>query len=121
MTLAVDYVQAMRVRSRMKKTLDELYAKYDALIAPARGTVSYPIARDFSESYANFRGAGPSVIAAGNVVGQPAIAIPNGFGPDNLPTSIQFTGKVWSEARLLSIAAAYQQATDWHRRRPNLR
>jgi aspartyl-tRNA(Asn)/glutamyl-tRNA(Gln) amidotransferase subunit A len=67
----------------------------------------------------NFRG-GPPIIPAGNLVGQPALSVVNGFGPNNLPTGIQFTGKVWSEARLLSIAHAYQQATDWHRRRPNL-
>jgi aspartyl-tRNA(Asn)/glutamyl-tRNA(Gln) amidotransferase subunit A len=119
MTLAVDYLQALRVRSRMKKTMAELYARYDALIAPSRTTVSYPIDRNFSQSYLNFRG-GPPIIPAGNVVGQPALSIPNGFGPNNLPTGIQFTGNVWTEARLLSIAHAYQQATDWHRRRPNL-
>jgi aspartyl-tRNA(Asn)/glutamyl-tRNA(Gln) amidotransferase subunit A len=119
MTMAVDYLQALRVRTRMKKTMEELYGKYDALIAPARTTVSYPINRDFSQSYLNWRG-GPPIIPAGNVVGQPALAIPNGFGPNNLPTGIQFTGKVWSEARLLSIAHQYQQATDWHRRRPRL-
>jgi hypothetical protein len=33
----------------------------------------------------------------------------------------EFTGKIWSETRLLTIAHAYQQATDWHRRRPNLK
>jgi aspartyl-tRNA(Asn)/glutamyl-tRNA(Gln) amidotransferase subunit A len=120
MTMAVDYLQAMRVRTRMKKTMDELYAKYDALIAPARTTVSYPINRDFNEVYLTYRG-GPPIIPAGNVVGQPALAIPNGFGPNGLPTGIQFTGRIWSEARLLSIAHAYQQATDWHRRRPNLK
>jgi len=119
MTLAVDYLQALRVRSQMKRTMEDLYAKYDALIAPARGTVAYPIDRNFSQSYINFRG-GPPIIPAGNVVGQPAISIPNGFGPNGLPTGIQFTGKVWSEARLLSLAHAYQQATDWHRRRPKL-
>lgn len=119
MTLAVDYLQALRTRSHMKKTMAELYARYDALIAPARTTVSYPIARNFSESYPNFRG-GPPIIPAGNVVGQPALAIPNGFGPNGLPTAIQFTGRVWSEARLLSIAHAFQQATDWHRRRPKV-
>jgi aspartyl-tRNA(Asn)/glutamyl-tRNA(Gln) amidotransferase subunit A len=119
MTLAVDYLQALRVRSRMKKTMEDLFAKYDTLIAPSRTTVSYPIDRNFSESYRNFRG-GPPIIPAGNVVGQPALSIPNGFGPNNLPTGIQFTGKVWSEARLLSIAHAYQQATDWHKRRPKL-
>lgn len=120
MTMAVDYLQALRVRSRMKKTMEELYGKYDALIAPARSTVSYPIDRNFDAVYPNWRG-GPPIIPAGNVVGQPAISVPNGFGPNNLPTGIQFTGKIWSEARLLSIAAAYQQATDWHRRRPPLK
>ncbi len=120
MTLAVDYLQAMRVRTRMKKALDEAYAKYDALIAPARTTVAYPINRDFSESYPKFRG-GPPIIPAGNIAGQPAISIPNGFGPNNLPTGIQFTGKVWSEATLLSIAHEYQRVTDWHRRRPPMK
>jgi aspartyl-tRNA(Asn)/glutamyl-tRNA(Gln) amidotransferase subunit A len=119
MTLAADYLQALRVRTQMKKTMDELYAKYVGLIARARTTVSYPIARNFNEVYGAFRG-GPPIIPAGNVVGQPAIAIPNGFGPNGLPTGIQFTGRVWSEARLLSIADAYQRATDWHGRRPKL-
>lgn len=120
MTLAVDYLQALRIRSRMKKTMETLYAKFDALIAPARTTVSYPINRPFSELYGNWRG-GPPIIPAGNVVGQPAISVPNGFGPHGLPTGIQFTGKIWTEARLLSLAAAYQQASDWHRRRPEVK
>ncbi|MSQ94014.1 MAG: amidase [Gemmataceae bacterium] len=119
MAMAVDYLQAMRVRTQMKKTMEELYAKYDALIAPARTTVAYPLDRNFNTAYPNLRG-GPPIIPAGNAVGQPALSIPNGFGPNNLPTGIQFTGKIWSEARLLSIAHAYQQASDWHRRRPKL-
>jgi aspartyl-tRNA(Asn)/glutamyl-tRNA(Gln) amidotransferase subunit A len=117
MTMAVDYLQALRVRSQMKKTLETLYARYDALIAPARPTVAYPIAEDFRKAYPNVQG-GPPIIPAGNVVGQPALSVPNGFGPNNLPTGIQFTGKIWSEARLLSIAKAYQEVTDFHRRRP---
>jgi aspartyl-tRNA(Asn)/glutamyl-tRNA(Gln) amidotransferase subunit A len=60
------------------------------------------------------------VIPAGNVVGQPALSVPNGFGPDQLPTGIQFTGRVWSEGRLIALAHAYQQATDWHKKRPPL-
>ena len=119
MTLAVDYLQALRVRTRMKKVMDQLYAKFDALIAPARTTVAFPIARDFHLAFPGIR-LGPPIIQAGNVVGQPAISIPNGFGAHGLPTGIQFTGRIWSEPRLLSLAAAYQNATDWHRRRPKL-
>jgi len=118
--LAVDYLQAMRVRTPMKRALDDVYARFDAIVAPSRGTVSYPIATDFDKAYPNF-GGGPPLIPAGNIVGQPALSIPNGFGIHSLPTGIQFTGRVWSEARLLTIAHAYQQATDWHTRRPVLR
>jgi aspartyl-tRNA(Asn)/glutamyl-tRNA(Gln) amidotransferase subunit A len=115
--LAVDYIDAMRTRKRIRRELDTLYARFDALVAPSRATVSYPIAEDFARSHRGF-GGGPSIVPAGNLAGQPAISVPNGFGPNNLPTGIQFTGRAWGEARLLTLAHAYQQATDWHRRRP---
>jgi aspartyl-tRNA(Asn)/glutamyl-tRNA(Gln) amidotransferase subunit A len=117
--LAVDYLHAMRLRPTMKRALGEVCSRYDALVAPSRGTVSYPIDRDFDKAYPRV-GSGPPVIPAGNLAGQPALSVPNGFGENQLPTGIQFTGRVWSEARLLAIAHAYQQATDWHKKRPPL-
>src|SRR5262249_10666504 len=63
MVPAVDYLQAMRIRGPMKKAMDELYSKYDALVAPSRATVAYPIGVDFSKAYTNVRG-GPPVIPA---------------------------------------------------------
>jgi aspartyl-tRNA(Asn)/glutamyl-tRNA(Gln) amidotransferase subunit A len=117
MVLAVDYLQALRARGVMKRTLDELYAKYDALLAPSRGTVAYPIGVDFDKAYPGV-GSGPPIIQAGNVTGQPALSIPNGFGAKELPTGFQLTGRVWSEARLIAIAHAYQQTTTWHKKRP---
>jgi aspartyl-tRNA(Asn)/glutamyl-tRNA(Gln) amidotransferase subunit A len=119
MILAVDYLQAMRLRGPMKRAMDQLYAKYDALIAPAWSTVAFPIGKDFDKAYPEFS-SGPPIIEAGNAVGQPAISLPNGFGQNNLPTGIQFTGRVWSEGRLLAIANAYQRETDWHKKRPPL-
>jgi aspartyl-tRNA(Asn)/glutamyl-tRNA(Gln) amidotransferase subunit A len=119
MVLAVDYLQAMRIRGVMKRAMDAVCAKYDALVAPSRSTVSYPLDADFDKSYPGFFG-GPPVIQAGNAVGQPALSVPNGFGQKELPTGIQLTGRVWGEGRLLQLAHAYQQATDWHRKRPPL-
>jgi aspartyl-tRNA(Asn)/glutamyl-tRNA(Gln) amidotransferase subunit A len=119
MVLAVDYLQAMRLRGPMKKAMDDLHSRFDALVAPSRGTVSPPIDKDFDKAYPGF-GGGPPVIPAGNAVGQPAISVPNGFGPNDLPTGIQFTGRAWSEARLLTLAAAYQRATEWHKKRPKV-
>ncbi|MGE5127220.1 MAG: amidase, partial [Betaproteobacteria bacterium] len=60
-------------------------------------------------------------IPAGNLAGLPAIALPNGFGKDGLPSSLQLIGRALSEARLVAIAAAYQRLTDWHRQRPPVR
>ena len=109
----------MRVRGVMKRALDELYAKYDALVAPSRSTVSYPVDTDFSRTYPGSFG-GPPLIPAGNAVGQPALSVPNGFGAKGLPTGLQFTGRVWGEGRLIQVARAYQEATDWHKKRPPL-
>jgi aspartyl-tRNA(Asn)/glutamyl-tRNA(Gln) amidotransferase subunit A len=117
MVLAVDYLQAMRLRVPMRKALDALTAKFDALVAPSRQTVSYPIGPDFDKAYPGI-GGGPAVIPAGNLVGQPALSVPNGFGEKGLPTGIQFTGRTFSEETLVEIAARYQALTEWHRKRP---
>jgi aspartyl-tRNA(Asn)/glutamyl-tRNA(Gln) amidotransferase subunit A len=116
--LAVDYLQAMRVRGLMKKAMDELYAKYDALVAPSRGTVASPINLDFDKAYPDVYGSAAPLIPAGNLVGQPALSVPNGFGFKGLPTGIQFTGRVWEEGKLIALAHAYQQQTEFHKKRP---
>jgi Asp-tRNA(Asn)/Glu-tRNA(Gln) amidotransferase A subunit family amidase len=46
--------------------------------------------------------------------------MPNGFGPNGLPTSVALLGTAWSEAALASLGARYQRATDFHRKRPPL-
>ncbi len=117
MVLAVDYLQALRLRAPMKRALDALYAKFDALVSPSRATVSYPIGPDFDKVYPGISG-GPPVIAAGNLVGQPALSVPNGFGENGLPTAFQFTGRAFSDETLVALGSAVQARTEWHRRRP---
>ncbi|MBI4850346.1 MAG: amidase [Acidobacteria bacterium] len=117
--LAVDYIQALRLREPMKRAMDGLYSKYDALVSPSFPCVSYPADKPFDQVYKDI-GFGAPVIEAGNAVGQPAISVPNGFGENNLPTGIQFTGKAWSELTLIEIASQYQKITDWHKKHPNL-
>jgi aspartyl-tRNA(Asn)/glutamyl-tRNA(Gln) amidotransferase subunit A len=119
MVLAVDYLQALRLRGAMKRALDALYAPFDALVAPSLPTVSTPVSKDFRDAYPGF-GGGPPIIQAGNAVGQPALSVPDGFGLHGLPTGIQFTGRAGSEARLIALADSYQRATDWHKKRPPL-
>lgn len=115
---AVDYLHAMRLRGPMRRAWGEMFAKYDALVAPSRATVAYPVAKTFDQAYPDINASSP--IAASNLVGVPAISVPDGFGENGLPTGIQFVGPAWSEYELIEMAAAYQQSTDWHRRAPNL-
>ncbi|HWT01851.1 MAG TPA: amidase [Pyrinomonadaceae bacterium] len=115
---AVDYLHAMRLRAPMRRAWDEMFAKHGLLVAPSRATVAYPLDKTFDKAYPDISTSSP--IGASNLVGVPAISVPNGFGQDNLPTGIQFVGPAWSESTLIDLAVKYQQATDWHKRRPNL-
>lgn len=122
MILATDYLEAMRARVAMKKAMDTLYMKYDAIVAPGRSTVAYPIDKDWNKAYSS-KVLGPAagqLITSCNVVGLPALCLPTGFGENGLPTSIQLTGRAWSEARLITLGQVYQEATDWHRKQPKL-
>ena len=114
---AVDYLQAMRVRRPMKAAVGKLFEKFDAIAAPTRATVSYPIDKNFEDVYPGVSG-GPALIAAGNLCGLPAIAVPNGFGENQLPTSLSFLGAAFSERTLITLGHAWQTRSDFHRRRP---
>lgn len=115
---AVDYIHAMRLRAPMRRAWAKMFEDIDLLAAPSRATVAYPIDRTFDKAYPGIGAASP--IGASNLVGVPAISIPNGFGQNNLPTGIQFVAAAWNEDLLFEAANKLQQATDWHKRRPNL-
>jgi aspartyl-tRNA(Asn)/glutamyl-tRNA(Gln) amidotransferase subunit A len=114
---AVDYIQAMRVRKPMKRAMATLFERFDAIVSPTRATVSYPVDKSFGEAYPGVSG-GPPIIPAGNLCGLPALAVPDGFGENGLPTSMAFMGPALSEGRLAALGHLYQSRTDWHRRRP---
>jgi len=127
LTPAVDYIDAMRARVAMRAELDALLSRYDALVAPTRTRLAPPIGQDFdaptpgSPPQPEPRPGAPrppATIPAGNLAGVPALALPMGFGRDGLPVSLQLLGRAFSEATLVALGTAYQQVTDWHRKRP---
>jgi aspartyl-tRNA(Asn)/glutamyl-tRNA(Gln) amidotransferase subunit A len=113
---AVDYLHAMRMRAPMRRAWAEFFQKHDVIAAPSRSTVSYPVDKTFDKAYPGIGASSP--IGAANLVGVPAISVPNGFGQNGLPTGIQLVGSAWGERDLIELAVAYQSATDWHKRRP---
>jgi len=126
MISAADYIQAQRVRRPARLAMDKLLGQYDALIGPTSASVAGSVHGSFAgrgDSSPRTPAATPAsrtvaLTGPGNVVGVPAISVPNGFGQNNLPSGIQFMGPAWSEDTLIHLAATYQSKTDWHHRRP---
>lgn len=118
--LAKDYLRAMRVRKPAGEALDRLFVegRFDALVHPTWNTVAFPATGSFDDAYKDATWGGQPISGAANLVGLPGIAMPNGFGRENLPTSIALTGRAWTEGKLIAIGRELQRRTEWHRRIP---
>jgi aspartyl-tRNA(Asn)/glutamyl-tRNA(Gln) amidotransferase subunit A len=110
----VDYVQAQRLRRHLMVETEAAIAGYAALVMPTAPVPATPIAGSPPE-HAMLR---PRNTMPFNVLGLPALSVPCGFTAGGLPIGLQIVGKAFDEAGILRIAHAYEQATDWHRRRP---
>ena len=112
---ANDYVQATREHRRMMLEMEPLYERFDAFVTAGMGEA--PRLADYrSVSFWQK----PSLLTAWNVTGQPVLALPNGFGKSGLPLGMQIVGRPFDETTILKIGHAYEQATEWHTRRPSL-
>jgi Asp-tRNA(Asn)/Glu-tRNA(Gln) amidotransferase A subunit family amidase len=98
---AVEYINAQRHRYTLMQKVNEVMQQYDVIICPSRG--------DGNQS------------AITNLTGNPVVCVPTGFDKrSNLPTGISFVGNLYDEATILSIAQAYQKATNWDETHPTL-
>ena len=95
---AVEYLRAQQARTLLLATLEETMTKWDVLAAPVLD--------------------GPTMEQT-NLTGHPALSLPCGF-VDGTPRGIGFVGRLDDEAHLLAIGRLYEQATEWHRRHPDL-
>ena len=112
---ASDYVQAGREHRRMMVEMEPLYERFDAFVTAGMGEA--PRLSDYrSVSFWQK----PNLLTAWNVTGQPVLAMPNGFGRNGLPLGMQILGRPFGEPTILRVGHAYEQATEWHTRRPPL-
>ena len=61
-----------------------------------------------------------ATVAVTNLTGHPCVALPHGFDEKGHPTSLSFIGQLYGDAEVLALARAYQNATGWHLKHPNL-
>jgi len=97
---AVEYIQANRVRTLLMEAMAARMKDIDVYVAPSFG--------------------GDNLLLT-NLTGHPAVVVPNGFDDKGSPTSISFIGGLYKEAETLRVALAYEQATDFHTKHPELK
>ncbi|HEX7101808.1 MAG TPA: amidase [Nitrolancea sp.] len=118
--LAVDYLDAQRIRRLLLDGVNNALTRYDLLVYPTQ-----PIVAPLLDSYTLEPGEDDQVLdieishtGLANLTGHPALSLPGGFTNDGLPVGLQFIGRAFDEATILRLGHAFQQTTDWHKRRP---
>lgn len=96
---AVEYLQANRLRRILAQEVHQWFQQYDVIVAPSFG--------------------GPQLLIT-NLTGQPCVVVPNGFDDSGSPTSISFLGNLFDEAMPLAVAKAFQAATEFEDKHPQL-
>ena len=113
---ASDMVQAMRRRRMLVEAMATTMAEIDAILLPTAPDAS-PKLGELGPYFSNER---PPYMRPFNLTGQPALSLCNGFDEAGLPLSLQIVGRAFEEATVLRIGHAYERATSWRERRPQL-
>jgi aspartyl-tRNA(Asn)/glutamyl-tRNA(Gln) amidotransferase subunit A len=109
-----EYTQAQRLRARLCAETADVLRTADVLVTPTSPRPAPPFAAVLDPDFPFPR----SNTAPFNLTGLPALAVPCGFSTGGLPLSLQIAGRPFDEATVLRVGHAYEQATDWHTRRP---
>jgi aspartyl-tRNA(Asn)/glutamyl-tRNA(Gln) amidotransferase subunit A len=113
---AEDYLNAQRWRNELARGLTAQFSRFDALVTAGWLNAADPADPNGSDFFRR----GRNVTMPFSAAGVPSLSVPIGFGAHGLPLAMQIAGAPFAEAIVLRIGHAYEQATDWHTRRPTL-
>ena len=116
-----DYVQAQQARTIFDRQSRDLLNEVDILVGPTEPITAHRIGDARVQVGDTTMGSTPALTQFTrpfNINGFPAITVPCGFSDDGLPIGLQLAGRPYDEETVLRAAHAYEQATDWHKRRP---
>ena len=111
------YLKAQKVRTLISREFKQVFQRVDALVTPTSPTVAFRLGEKLDDPVQMYLSDVYTVPV--NVAGLPGISVPCGFS-EGLPAGMQLIGPHLSEATLLRAAHAYEQATEWHKSRPEL-
>ncbi len=111
------YLKAQKVRTLIRADFDRAFERVDALVTPTSPTVAFRLGERTQDPIQMYMSDICTIPV--NIAGICGLSVPAGFA-DGLPVGMQLIGRAFDEGTLLRVGYAYQQATDWHRRRPPL-
>ena len=118
---AAEYLQAQQARALFIRRSRELLEEVDILAGPMEPITAHKIGDTHVQVGDTRMGSVPALTQYTrpfNLNGFPAITVPCGFSEDGLPIGLQLAGRPFDEETVLRAAHAYEQATEWHKRRP---
>jgi aspartyl-tRNA(Asn)/glutamyl-tRNA(Gln) amidotransferase subunit A len=117
---ALDYLAAMAVRNELGTLMGEFHTRYDLLLTPTLPIPAFEAGREVPPGWPRERWTSWTPFTYPfNMTQQPAASVPCGFTAGGLPVGLQIVGPRHADHAVLAAAHAYQQATDWHTRRPH--
>ncbi|APC09266.1 Asp-tRNA(Asn)/Glu-tRNA(Gln) amidotransferase subunit GatA [Neomoorella thermoacetica] len=111
------YLKALKVRTLIRRDFEAAFEKYDLLATPTSPTVAFRLGEKAGDPLAMYLSDLCTIPI--NMAGLPALSLPCGFS-QGLPVGLQLIGRPFAEATLLQAAYAFEQSTEYHRRRPEL-
>ena len=111
------YRKAMQVRTLIRREFEEAFQRYDVLVTPTTPSVAFKLGEKTADPVAMYKSDICTIPV--NIAGIPCISVPCGFDA-GMPVGMQVMAKPLAEETIFRVAHAYQQATDWHTRRPRL-
>ncbi len=109
------YQKAQQVRTLLRRDFDHAFTEVDVIVTPTAPTPAFRIGEKADDPLQMYLSDIFTISA--NLAGIPALSMPCGLTRATLPVGLQLLGKPFDEATLLRTAYAYEQKTDWHRRR----
>jgi len=113
------YRKALKVKSIIKDHFDRIFADYDLILSPVAPTTAPEIGKSLSDPLKMYLSDVYTVSA--NIAGLPGLSVPCGFDDSGMPVGLQLLGQRLSETTVLNAGYAYQQATEFHKARPEVK
>ena len=119
LTPALAYYKALKLRALLRQQIIETLTGFDVLLMPTMGIAAPKIEPDpIIDSKENSSRNRAGMTTSFSLASCPAVSINCGFTSNNLPIGLQIGGRPFEEQTVLNVAYAYEQATEWHKRRP---